>query len=119
MGEEWSKISSDSSLYMGCVIVRNEFLKANEGAVKTFLKEYEESINLAVSDVANTGVLCEKYGIIPKAALAAKAINSCGLTYIAGEQMKKGLSGYLKVMFEANSKSVGGKLPEDNFYYAG
>ena len=33
--------------------------------------------------------------------------------------MKKGLSGYLKVMFDANPKSVGGKLPEDSFYYAG
>ncbi len=119
MGEEWTKVSSDSSLYMGCVIVRNEFLQANEGAVKTFLKEYEESINAAVADAALTGTLCEKYGIIPKAALATKAIPQCGLTYIAGQEMKKGLSGYLKVMYDANPKSVGGKLPEDNFYYEG
>lgn len=119
MGEEWEKVSKDSSLYMGCVIVRNEFLKDNEGAVKTFLKEYEESINMANSDANTTGTLCEKYGIIPKAALATKAISSCGITYIAGEEMKKGLSGYLKVMYDANTKSVGGKLPEDSFYYAG
>ena len=32
--------------------------------------------------------------------------------------MKDGLSGYLKVMFEANPKSVGGTLPADDFYYA-
>ena len=119
MGEEWAKKSADSSLYMGCVIVRNEFLKENEGAVKTFLKEYEESINLAITDAKATGTLCEKYGIIPKAALATKAIPACGLTYIAGDEMKKGLSGYLKVMFDANPKSVGGKLPKDSFYYAG
>ena len=119
MGDEWAKVSNDSSLYMGCVIVRNEFLAANEGAVKTFLKEYEESINAAVADPAAAGTLCEKYGIIPKAALAEKAIPSCGLTYIAGEDMKKGLSGYFKVMFDANPKSIGGKLPEDSFYYAG
>lgn len=119
MGEEWAKVSSDSSLYMGCVIIRNDYLKENEGAVKTFLKEYEESINMAKTDAAATGTLCEKYGIIAKAALATKAIPASGLTYIAGDEMKKGLSGYLKVMFDANSKSVGGKLPEDSFYYAG
>ncbi len=119
MGEEWSKISGDSSLFMGCVIVRNEFLKANPGVVKTFLKEYEESVNSAVADAAATGTLCEKYGIIPKAAIATKAIPACGLEFIAGEDMKKGLSGYLKVMFDANPKSVGGALPEDSFYYAG
>ena len=119
MGDEWAKVSNDSSLYMGCVIVRNEFLKENEGAVKTFLKEYEESINMANTDAKATGILCENYGIIPKAALCSKAIPECGLTYIDGDDMKKGLSGYLKVMFDANPKSVGESLPENSFYYAG
>lgn len=117
MGEEWAKVSKDSSLMMGCVIVRNEFLEANPGVVKTFLKEYEGSINKALADKEGTGALCEEYGIIPKAALATKAMDSCGLKYIDGEEMKNGLSGYLKVMFEANPKSVGGALPQDNFYY--
>lgn len=118
MGEEWGKIATDSTLMMGCVIVRNEFLKENPDVVKTFLKEYEASINKAVSDAQTTGALCEKYGIIPKAAIATKAIPSCGLTYVSGENMKTGLSGYLKVMFQANAKSVGGALPGEDFYYA-
>ncbi|MEE0945586.1 MAG: ABC transporter substrate-binding protein [Acutalibacteraceae bacterium] len=118
MGEEWDKVSKDSSLMMGCVIVRNEYLKNNEGVVKTFLKEYEASINKALADKEGTGLLCEEYGIIPKAALATKAIDSCGLKYIDGNDMKTGLDGYLKVMYDANPKSVGGKLPNEDFYYA-
>ena len=31
--------------------------------------------------------------------------------------MKKALSGYLSVLYNANPKSVGGKLPDDDFYY--
>lgn len=118
MGEEWSKVSGDSSLMMGCVIVRNEFLEENKGVVETFLKEYEKSINKAIEDTENTAKLCEQYGIIPKAALAQKAMAHCGLTYKVGSEMKKGLSGYLKVMYDANPKSVGGALPADDFYYA-
>ncbi len=118
MSEEWDKISSDSKLYMGCVIVRNEYLKENKGAVDTFLKEYKESIEKAISDVEGTAALCEKRGIIPKAAIAKQAIPYCGLTFVEGKELKEGLSGYLKVMYDANAKSVGGKLPEDNFYYA-
>ena len=118
MGKEWEKVSKDSALMMGCVIVRNEFLEANAGVVKTFLKEYEASVNKALADKEGTGALCEEYGIIPKAALATKAMDSCGLEYIDGQDMKNGLSGYLKVMFEANPKSVGGVLPADDFYYA-
>ena len=31
--------------------------------------------------------------------------------------MEKALSGYLKVLFDANPKSIGGALPESDFYY--
>ena len=118
MTEEWDKIAGgDSTLMMGCVIVRNEFLQANPGAVELFLQEYAASIEKARSDVEGTAVLCEQYGLIPKAALAQKAIPSCGLTFVTGAEMKTGLSGYLQVMFDANPKSVGGALPGDGFYY--
>lgn len=118
MTEEWDKIAGDdSTLMMGCVIVRNEFLQANPGAVELFLQEYAASIEKARSDVEGTAVLCEQYGLIPKAALAQKALPSCGLTFVTGAEMKTGLSGYLQVMFDANPKSVGGALPGDGFYY--
>ena len=118
MTEEWDKIAGgDSTLMMGCVIVRNEFLQANPGAVELFLQEYAASIEKAQSDVEGTAALCEQYGLIPKAALAQKAIPSCGLTFVTDAEMKTGLSGYLQVMFDANPKSVGGALPGDNFYY--
>ena len=119
MTEEWNKISGKNDLMMGCVIVRNEFLKENAGVVKTYLEEYEKSVMSASADAAATGALCEKYGIIPKAAIATKAIPSCGLTYIDGADMKAGLSSYLDVMYKANPKSVGGALPADDFYYVG
>lgn len=118
MTEEWDKIAGgDSTLMMGCVIVRNEFLQANPGAVELFLQEYAASIEKAQSDVEGTAALCQQYGLIPKAALAQKAIPSCGLTFVTGAEMKTGLSGYLQVMFDANPKSVGGALPGDGFYY--
>lgn len=118
MTEEWDKIAGgDSTLMMGCVIVRNEFLQANPGAVELFVQEYAASIEKAQSDVEGTAALCEQYGLIPKAALAQKAIPSCGLTFVTGAEMKTGLSGYLQVMFDANPKSVGGALPGDGFYY--
>ena len=118
MTEEWDKIAGgDSTLMMGCVIVRNEFLQANPGAVELFLQEYAASIEKAQFDVEGTAALCEQYGLIPKAALAQKALPSCGLTFVTGAEMKTGLSGYLQVMFDANPKSVGGALPGDGFYY--
>lgn len=118
MTDEWDKVSGgDSTLMMGCVIVRNEFLQENPGAVALFLQEYAASIEKAQSDVEGTAALCEQYGLIPKAALAKAAIPSCGLTFVTGAEMKSALNGYLQVMFDADLKSVGGAMPGDDFYY--
>ena len=119
MTEEWDKIAGgDSTLMMGCVIVRDEFCAQYPQTVEAFMQEYAASIELAQTDVAGTAALCEQYGLIPKAALAEKAIPACGVTYMDDDAMKQQLSGYLQVMFDANPKSVGGKLPGDDFYYA-
>ena len=118
MTEEWDKVSGgESTLMMGCVIVRNDFLQENPGAVALFLQDYAASIEKAQSDAAGTAALCEQYGLIPKAALAEKALPYCGLTFVTGAEMKAGLSGYLQVMFDADAKSVGGAMPGDDFYY--
>ncbi len=117
--KEWEKVNTDSALMMGCVIVRNEFLKENKATVDKFLEEYKASIEKASNDIDTTAALCETFGIVAKAAIAKKAIPNCNLCYIAGEEMKTKLSGYLTVLFNANNASVGGKLPADDFYYAG
>ena len=71
------------------------------------------------ADPAAAGVLCERYQIIPKAAIAQKAIPACNLTFVAGAEMKTQLGGYLNVLFGYSPAAVGGALPDDAFYYAG
>ena len=118
MTEEWDAVSGgDSTLMMGCVVARNDYIEEHPDAIAAFLKDYQVSIGTALGNIAGTAELCEKYGLIPKAPLAQKAIPECGLTYVEGEDMKTQLAGYLSVMFDANPKSVGGALPADDFYY--
>lgn len=120
MTEEWNAIAGDdSTLMMGCVIVRNDFLEENPGAVKTFMKEYQASVETATADVEGTAQLCEQYGLIPKAALAQKAIGECNMCFITGEEMAQQLGGYLQVMFDADPACVGGAMPKADFYYDG
>ena len=117
MTEEWSKVATDSQLMMGCLVVRNDFLKENKKSVDAFLADYKASVESVNSDVAAAAALCETHKIIPSAAIAAKAIPLCNITYVTGAEMKTGLEGYLKVLFEANPASIGGALPAESFYY--
>ncbi|MBR2489230.1 MAG: ABC transporter substrate-binding protein [Clostridia bacterium] len=117
--DEWEKLGDGSALMMGCVVVRNEYLKENKATVDKFMEEYKASVEAANKDIDGTAALCETYGIVAKAAIAKKAIPNCNLCFISGNEMKTKLSGYLNVLFNADKTAVGGKLPEDGFYYEG
>ncbi len=118
MTTEWNKVAQGkSALMMGCVIARKDFVQANPAAVEAFLTEYEASINAVKADVEGAAALCEKYKVIPKAALAKQAIPNCNLTFVKGETMKKQLSGYLDILNGYNSAAIGGGLPTNDFYY--
>lgn len=114
--EEFEKISG-TTLIQGVVIAKKDFVEKNPDAVKMFLKEYEASINAANNDIETTAALCEQYGIIPKAPVAKKAIPNCNISYIDGADMKASVSANLQIFFDANPKSIGGKLPSDDFYF--
>ena len=116
--EEWEKVSPESELMMGCMIVRRAFLEEQPEAVANFLTDYEASVNKANADAEATGALCEQYGIVAQAKMAQAAIPNCNLCYITGDALRDGLTGYLQVLLEANPASVGGSLPGDDFWYA-
>lgn len=114
--EEWRKVSDDSELITGVTVVRKEFLENNTELVEGFMNDLEASINYVNSNVYEMSKSVEKYDII-KAPVAVKAIQYCNLSYVAGEDMKSKISGYLRVLYEQDKESVGGNLPEDDFYY--
>lgn len=114
--EEWDKLGTDSAFLTGVVVAGKEFADTNPEAVEAFMNHYEESVNYVNENIEEAAALIEKYDIVP-AAVASKAIPECNITFITGEEMQKKLSGYLAVLLEQNPKSVGGALPEEDFYY--
>ncbi|MBR7081767.1 MAG: ABC transporter substrate-binding protein [Oscillospiraceae bacterium] len=116
--DEWERVNSGSALMMGCIVARADFIEAKPDAVRSFLKDYEASVSAAADDAAKTGELCEKYGIVASAKMAEAAIPRCNLCFITGDKMREGLTGYLKVLFDADPASVGA-VPDDGFWYEG
>jgi NitT/TauT family transport system substrate-binding protein len=119
--KEWDKLQENaenpSALLTGVLVVRKEFAKAHPAAVSKFLDHYKESVDYVNANVEEAAALIEHFDIVA-AAVAQKAIPACNITFIEGSEMKEKLSGYLSVLLEQNESSIGGKLPEDDFYYA-
>ena len=115
---EWDALQSEggSAMITGVVVARSEFVEQHPEAVDAFLRDYAESVNYVLSNNSEAAQLVGKYDIVP-AAVAEAALPQCNICLITGEEMRAKLSGYLSVLFEAAPESVGGALPDDNFYY--
>ena len=117
MTEEWNAVSGGNDLLTGCVAVRSEVIEKYPEKVDEFLDDYEDSVEFVREHPAEAAALIEAYGIVPKAAIAQKALPGCNITYIEGPRMKSLAEAYLNVLFEMDPKTVGGKLPAEDFYY--
>ena len=120
MTEEWEKCAkadgSNASLITGVVVARTDFINEHKDAVDLFLKQYKESVDFTNENIDEAAALIENYGII-KEAVAKIAIPNCNITFIDGSAMKSKLNGYLETLFNQNPDSVGGEIPDDDFYY--
>lgn len=121
--EEWEKATaqngSQTSLAQGCLIVRSEFLNEHPETVKAFLAAYKKSVEFTNSNIEDAAAVIESSGILPSAQIAAKAIPNCNIVYIDSDEMVSVAKSNLEVLFNANPASVGGAMPDDNFYYTG
>lgn len=117
LNQAWSELDNGSLFLTGVLVVRADFAEQYPDQLAAFLQEYQASTEWVNANVPEAAQLVEKFDIV-KAAVAEKAIPYCNITYLAGDEMKTAMAGYLQVLFDQNEKSVGGKLPGDDFYYA-
>ena len=118
LSEAWEE-TEGAPLPMGCIVARTAWLEENPGQAELFLQEYAQSIEF-ISDEANradASELVASYGITANAAIAAKAIPQCNLTFVTGEEMQDTLQDYYQILFQMNPASIGGAMPYDSFYY--
>lgn len=114
--EEWNKVCS-TELVQGVIIARKSFVNEHPEAIEQFLREYEKSSAFVNENIDEAAKLIVDAGILGNVEIAKKAIPNCNISFSKGEAMHKAVEGMLAVLFEANPKSIGGKLPDKDFYY--
>jgi len=116
--DEWAAASGDGSvLTQGCIAVRTD--KVDTAALARFLEAYAASIAY-MTDPANldgAAALAVKFGIVGNETVAAKAIPDCNMVCITGAaDMRAALGAYYTVLLNADPTSIGGAVPNDDFY---
>ncbi|WP_263729499.1 ABC transporter substrate-binding protein [Cellulomonas sp. SG140] len=118
LSDEWNKVTSGTSqLVTGVLVVRKAFATEHAAALKQFLDDYKLSTTFTNEHPDQAAPLIVQAGIVPSAAVAVAAIPASHVVDLEGVDLRNALSGYLKVLFDADPASVGGALPGDDFYY--
>lgn len=118
LSAEWDRVSEDSRLAMGCIVVRTAFAEEHPEAVSQFLNEYAQSIDYVKTNADGPAAqLVADQGLTPSAAIAAKAIPQCNLTFLTGEDMRDTIQGYFSALFSIDPAAIGGSVPDDAFYF--
>lgn len=117
--EEWKKSFTESApLVQGCIVVRKAFAEAHPNEIAKFLTEYEESIRYMTENPTDAAQMIVDMGVFAGApAVAAAAIPNTNATFMKENEMKASLSGFLEILFSYLPSSIGGALPENDFYY--
>ncbi len=117
--EQWTDVFPDSPPVQGCVVARTDFTEKYPDAVEAFLAEYGPSIDYLTQEPTEAARLIEQTGVFSNAAVAEKAIPRCNVCFITGEDMRQDMERFLQTLLDVAPESVGGALPEDDFYYIG
>lgn len=122
--QEWKMVHTestespaDASYPMTAVVVKKEFAEAHPEMVETFLNNYDDSIKWVNESTADAAALVEKHEIGLKAQAAEIAIPRCNLELVDAGTAQFSINHYLKVLFDLSPKTIGGQVPDENFYY--
>jgi len=114
MNKEWERVTGNS-LAMGALVVNAKFADEHPTALTAFLNEYRESADFANIEVDKNAEYCETLGIQPAATVKKSTIH-CNIVFVEGASARTALEPLFKILFDANPKYVGGKLPDENIF---
>ncbi len=116
LNDAWAAAEAPGLFTMGCLVARTAWLENNWELVSGILSDYAASIAYANDNPEEAAALMEQYGIVPKAAVARAAIPQANLVYVDGVDLRD-IQSYYEVLYAADPTSIGGAIPDDDFYY--
>ena len=114
--DEWMRVNGTEPFPYVSLIVRNETVVQESEAWELFLADYQDSINWINNNEDKAEELLQKHEVGISAELAQDVLQRIDLQYIDALNAREAVDEYLNMFFELSPESIGGKLPDANFY---
>ena len=116
--KEYIECTGAKEIYpLSVMVVRKDFAEKNPEQLEKFLKEYEKSLEWTKKNPSAAGQLSNKHSLGLDAAVVEKAIPVSNYTFVPASKAIQSIEELLRIFLENEKTSIGGKLPENDFYY--
>ncbi len=117
LDDVWNTVS-ETPVAMGCIVANKDFVNEHKKLTDKFLDEYKSSIEY-ISNPDNRDLAAEyivEAGVLDSAPAAKQSLANLGaaIAYKDGAEMKEILTAFYGAI---GTQLLGGKLPDDGFYY--
>jgi NitT/TauT family transport system substrate-binding protein len=115
--KEWENTNGEGSkLPQTGIVVRTTFAKEYPNAVEDFQNAYKNALDIVVKEPSSVAPLIEEKIEIP-GAVFEKSMERTKLEFVNAQEAKNDVEIYLNALNEIAGDMIGGKLPDEGFYY--
>ncbi|WP_319231046.1 ABC transporter substrate-binding protein [Draconibacterium orientale] len=116
LNSEWNKQQS-TSIAMTAFLGSNSILKDSPQLAEQLISSYKNSVKWVNQNPDSAATLIVKYGILPDYQVALQSIPRSNLNFVRANKIQTQINAYLKVFYDMNPDIIGGKIPDENFFY--
>ena len=115
---EFGAIEGKNATYpLTVMVVSKSFADREPDTVRAFMSAFGKSVEWTTTNPQKAGVLVQKYTLGLMAPVVANAVPYSCLIWKNADDSKKEIERLLSIFFEFAPDSVGGKLPDEGFYF--
>ena len=120
MQDLWNEVTDTKNGFpQASVLVNSDLLDGTHNHfINWFLSRMEENSTWVTNNAKETGEALELAGSKALKGLSSDIVAKCNIKVVRAEKAKVGVTTYLTALHSFSPKTVGGKVPNDNFYYA-
>ena len=114
---EWVAACGTGNYPMTLLVVDGEFALVNTDAIGKISDAIKSSIEWVIAHPVEAGALAEKHGLGIKADVVAAAVPKSNYKFIPAVEARSSIEELFKIFLENDPASIGGSLPDNEFYW--
>ncbi len=115
--DEWRKLkNSNLNIPNAGFVANNTFINENKELIDNFVIEYEKAVDWVLENREEASLLAEEYLAFNKENIK-NSIHLLGLDSKTAVESKTDLNNFYELLLNFDSKTIGGKIPNDDMYY--